>query len=228
MGATGIYFNGTAADARAFMLHTLSRDILGTNEKLVDYSFAKDDTDNSTEIYCAVQNVQANVIGGLVVLYEFYKEDSEIIYRYYDECEFPYHCNCPQKILKRLSSVEDLANAFKWSEESRENAEKWRNACYFNLAEKNRRKALQQKIKKAVSIERLDAPFQIKTSVTTYHYYSLADFKISGKFIKTGTCNFNCSSSRDAKFFLQEFQKAFADGAAGYNTITCKPIKKSA
>lgn len=221
MGATGIYFGGrTAAEARSFMLHTLNRDILGANEKLVDYSFAKDDTDNSTEIYCAVQNVQANVIGGLVVLYKLYKEDSEIIYRYYDECEFPYHCNCPQKILKRLSSVEDLANAFKWSEESRENAEKWRKGCLAQIAEKAQKKSL----KKAISKEREDGYFVIDIYGHQFGYKSLASFKLCGKILKTEHGNFHCNNAVEAKLFFQKIQKSFL---AGDKILALMPAKKA-
>ena len=219
MGATGIYFDGTAADARAHMLHIVQRDILTSNEKLFDYSFAKDTTDNTTEIYCAVADVRYPVFLGLVVLYQFDKKEKEIWYRSYEESAFPYHCNCSKKILDSLSPISEIAKAYNWSDTSRENAKKWRKGCLAQIAEQKRKKKLHAEIKKAVSIERTDKPFKIKTSVNTYNYWSLSDFKISGKFLKTGTCNFNCGNMRTAKFFLQEFQKAFLSGKAGYNTI---------
>lgn len=221
MGATGIYFDGTAADARAHMLHIVQRDILTVNERLFDYSFAKDTTDNTTEIYCAVADVRYPVFFGLVVLYQFDKKEKEIWYRYYEESAFPYHCNCSKKILDSLSPISEIAKAFEWGDTSRENAENWRKGCLAQIAEQKKKKALQRKIKKAVSIERTDKPFKIKISVNTYNYWSLANFKISGKFLKTGTCIFNCGDMGTAKFFLQEIQKAFLEGKAGYNAITC-------
>ena len=218
MGATGIYFDGTAAEARNFMIEEIVKNhILREGVyNLVDYSIAKDDLDGTNEIYAAVHYVKENVIIAVVVLYTFDKKDKEIVFRDYDEFSFPYHANCAEKILRQLSPISELEKAFNFEKVDYEMAQKWRNACRAVIAEK-KKISLSALKKKEKSRGAFQVKFQNSEGEHALTFSSVADFKTRGKILKLGNVNLICSCADTARKSLEGLKKAFVEGAAGFN-----------
>ena len=133
MGATGIYFDGTAAEAREKMLSELHRVLCG---QIISYSFVKGD--GEIEIYMAVRFPEFNnVVVGEVANYTYYKKDGEIVYRSDWEFSGAVCRNCPEKILRQLSPISEIMKSG-LRDYGDDWAQEWRNDCWVAIAEKKK------------------------------------------------------------------------------------------
>ena len=216
MGATGIYFDGTAAEAREKMLNELHRVLRGN---IINYSFVN--ADGEIEIYMAVQFPEFNnVVVGEVANYTYYKKDGEIVYRTDWEFSGAVRRNCPEKILRQLSPISEIVKSglIKDSQgwEHSEWAQKWRDDCWANVAEK-KKVSLSALKKKAKSRGAFQIKFQNSEGEHALTFSSVADFKTRGKILKLGNINLICSCADIARKSLEGLKKAFVEGAAGFN-----------
>ena len=81
-------------------------------------------------------------VGALICLIQYDRKSVLYPFGYkdMDETMGPFEAHCPERILKLLSPVEELG----CSEYGRENARKWREACWANLALRKTAKAAKE------------------------------------------------------------------------------------
>jgi len=213
MGATGIFFKGTAAEAREEMICELRTVLRG---EIISYCFVNAD-DGDTEIYMAVRFPDYNnVVVGEVSNYCYYKKDGEIVYR--SEWEFvgAVYRNCPEKILRQLSPIKEILKSGLIGNVEGERGQKWRDDCWAKVAEMKKisKTALKKKAKSRGAIQ---LKYQNSEGEHVLSYNSVADFKTRGKILKLGNVNLICSCADVAKKTLAGIKKAFVEGAAGFN-----------
>ena len=212
MGATGILFEGTAAEAREKMLSELHNVLRG---QIINYSFVKDA--GEIEIYMAVRFPEFNnVVVGEVANYTYYQKYGEIVYHTDWEISGAVRRNCPEKLLRQLSPIAEILKSGLIEDYQAEYAQEWRNDCWSKVAEK-KKISLSALKKKEKTRGAFKIQFQTVEGEHDLTFSSVADFKTRGKILKLGNINLNCSCADYAKKALDGIKKAFVEGATGFN-----------